>query len=78
MRKKESKKTKELVFTDMEITTKTMSALIDRDVSDLFISEEVAKKLACHMEKSKEWLKIVIVEKVPTCRVARNASIWMR
>lgn len=54
-----------------------MSALVDTGASNLFISEEGAKKLGLRVEKTKGRLKTVNSEEVPTCGIARDVSIRM-
>jgi len=43
-----------MMFMDVKISGTTMGALVDTEVSDLFISQEAAKKLNLSVEKGKE------------------------
>ena len=73
-----SKKTKEpkgLIFTDVKIRETTMSVLVDTGASDLFISEEAAKKLNLRVEKGAGWLKTVNSQEVPIIGIARDIEL---
>ncbi|PKI53728.1 hypothetical protein CRG98_025858 [Punica granatum] len=60
---------------DMVITGKYISALVDTSESNLFISEEGAKKLGFRVEQIKGRLKTVNSKEVPTYGIARDIEI---
>ncbi|XP_039163085.1 uncharacterized protein LOC120290759 [Eucalyptus grandis] len=65
IKSKKAKEPKGLMFADVKIGVTTMSALVDTRASDIFISEEVTKKLNLRVEKGVSWLKTVNSKEVP-------------
>ncbi|PKI67971.1 hypothetical protein CRG98_011567 [Punica granatum] len=74
---RKANRSKGLMFADVEIVGKAFSALVDTGASDLFISEEGAKKLGLRIEMIRGRLKMVNSKEVPTCGVAKDVDIWI-
>ncbi|PKI61277.1 hypothetical protein CRG98_018341 [Punica granatum] len=72
---RKANRSKGLMFADVEIAGKAFSALVDTGASNLFISEEGAKKLGLCVERTRGRLKTVNSEEVPTCSVAKDVDI---
>lgn len=66
---------KGLMFVDVKIAGQSMSALVDTGATDLFISEEAAKKVGLKVEKRAGWLKTVNSKEVPTFGMARDVDV---
>ncbi|XP_048136592.1 uncharacterized protein LOC125315480 [Rhodamnia argentea] len=64
-----------LMFGDVVVGGAEMSALIDTGASDLFMSEEAAKRLDLRVEEGTGWLKTVNSEEVKTSGLARDVEI---
>ncbi|KAI3412628.1 Hydrolase_4 domain-containing protein [Psidium guajava] len=75
IKSKKAAKSKGMMFVEMKIGDTTMNALVDTGASDLFISEEAAKKLDLKVEKRTGWLKTVNSKQVPMSGVARGVEI---
>ncbi len=63
------------MFAEIVIGGKQISALVDTGASNLFISEEGAKKLGLRVEQTRGRLKTVNSKEVPTCGIARDVEI---
>ncbi|PKI50098.1 hypothetical protein CRG98_029494, partial [Punica granatum] len=72
---KKATRSKGLIFADVEIAGEEFSALVDTGASNLFISEEGAKKLGFRVERTRGRLKTVNSEEVPTCGVLKDVDI---
>ncbi|PKI50762.1 hypothetical protein CRG98_028904, partial [Punica granatum] len=72
---RKANRSKGLIFADVEIAGKAFSALVDTGASNLFISEEGAKKLGLRVERTRGRLKTVNSEEVPTYGVAKDVDI---
>ncbi|PKI46788.1 hypothetical protein CRG98_032825 [Punica granatum] len=72
---KKANRLKGLMFADVEIAGKEFTTLVDTGASNLFISEEGAKKLGLCVERTRGWLKTVNSKEVPTCGVAKDVDI---
>lgn len=68
------KRDKGLMFVDIEVAGKHISALVDTGATNLFIKEEVAKELGLKTEGA-GWLKTVNSKKIRTCGVAKDVDI---
>ncbi|PKI55640.1 hypothetical protein CRG98_023951 [Punica granatum] len=75
---KKANRSKGLMFADVEIIGKVFSALMDTGASNVFISEEGAKKLGLHFERTRAQLKMVNSKEVPTCSVSKDVDIRIR
>ncbi|PKI60465.1 hypothetical protein CRG98_019119 [Punica granatum] len=60
---KKANRSKGLMFADVEIAGKALSALVDTGASDLFLSEEGAKKLGLRVERTRGQLKMRGIQK---------------
>ncbi|PKI40024.1 hypothetical protein CRG98_039594 [Punica granatum] len=69
---RKANRSKGLMFADVEIARKAFSALVDTGASNLFISEEGAKKLGLRVERIRGRLKTVNSEEVSTC----DEDLW--
>ncbi|PKI66399.1 hypothetical protein CRG98_013201 [Punica granatum] len=72
---RKANQSKGLMFADVEIAGKAFSALVNTGASNLFISEEGAKKLGLRVERTRGRLKTVNSEEVLTCGVAKDVDI---
>ena len=72
---KKCRKQKGLMFVDISIAGRKISALVDTGASDLFLSEDVAKNLNLKVEKTTGWIKTVNSKEVPTMGVAKAVDL---
>ena len=72
--KKDSKE-KGLMYVDVSIAGQKLSALIDTGASELFVSEQIAKKLGFHVEKASGFIKTVNSEQTPIAGVAKGVKL---
>ncbi|KAE8656709.1 hypothetical protein F3Y22_tig00116997pilonHSYRG00207 [Hibiscus syriacus] len=75
MEVKKGRKNKGLMFMDVNIAGKKLSALVDTGASELFMSEPVAKRLGLHVEKANGSIKTVNAEEVPIAGVAKGIEL---
>lgn len=67
-----------MMFVDVKIESTTMSVLMDISASDLFISQEAAKKLNLRVKKGEAgWLKTVNSKEIPTSGVAKDVELHL-
>ncbi|KAE8715253.1 Detected protein of unknown function [Hibiscus syriacus] len=65
MEVKKGRKKKGLMYVDITVAGQKMNALVDTGASELFMSEQIAKRLGLHVEKATGSIKIVNAEEVP-------------
>lgn len=66
IRPKKFSKKKGLMFVDIVVAGHKLKALVDTGASDLFASEETARKLGLEVKKGNGWIKTVNSKEVPT------------
>ncbi|KAE8674458.1 hypothetical protein F3Y22_tig00111754pilonHSYRG00072 [Hibiscus syriacus] len=65
MEVKKGRKKKGLMYVDITVACQKMSALVDTYVSELFMSEQIAKRLGHHMEKATGSIKTEAIKVIP-------------
>ncbi|KAE8736351.1 cytochrome P450 78A7-like [Hibiscus syriacus] len=75
MEVKKGRKKKGLMFVDITIAGQKLSALVDTGASELFMSEQVAKKLGLYVEKACGSIKTVNAKEVPIAGVAKGIEL---
>ncbi|KAE8716635.1 Protein NRT1/ PTR FAMILY 3.1 [Hibiscus syriacus] len=72
---KKGRKKKGLMYVDITVAGQKMSALVDTCASELFMSEQIAKRLGLHVEKVTGSIKTVNAEEVPIAGVAKGIEL---
>ncbi|KAE8706830.1 cytochrome P450 78A7-like [Hibiscus syriacus] len=75
MEVKKGRKKKGLMYIDITVASQKMSALVDTGASELFMSEQIAKRLGLYVEKATGFIKIVNAEEVPIAGVAKGIEL---
>ncbi|KAE8668323.1 cytochrome P450 78A7-like [Hibiscus syriacus] len=75
MEVKKGRKKKGLMYVDITVAGQKMSALVDTGASELFMSEQIAKRLGLHVEKATGSIKTVNAEEVPIAGVAKGIEL---
>ncbi|KAE8658935.1 hypothetical protein F3Y22_tig00116965pilonHSYRG00363 [Hibiscus syriacus] len=75
MEVKKGHKKKGLVYVDITVAGQKMRALVDTGASELFMSEQITKRLGLHVEKASGSIKTVNAEEVPIARVAKGIEL---
>ncbi|KAE8671970.1 hypothetical protein F3Y22_tig00111877pilonHSYRG00250 [Hibiscus syriacus] len=75
MEVKKVRKKKGLMFVDISIKGQKLSALVDTGASELFMSNQVASKLALHIEKASGYIKTVNAEEVPIKGISKGVEL---
>ncbi|KAE8691406.1 hypothetical protein F3Y22_tig00110890pilonHSYRG01301 [Hibiscus syriacus] len=75
MEVKKGRKKKGLMYVDITVAGQKMSPLVDTGASELFMSEQIAKRLGLHVEKATGSIKIVNAEEVPIAGVAKGIEL---
>ncbi|KAE8665117.1 cytochrome P450 78A7-like [Hibiscus syriacus] len=75
MEVKKGHKKKGLMYVDITVAGQKMSALVNIGASELFMSEQIAKRLGLHVEKETGSIKIVNAEEVPIAGVAKGIDL---
>ncbi|GMJ10676.1 hypothetical protein HRI_004736800 [Hibiscus trionum] len=71
MDSKKGNKKKGLMFVDITVTGQKLSALVDTGASELFISEQAAKKLGLCVEKASGFIKTVYSKEAPIAGIEK-------
>ncbi|XP_038991121.1 uncharacterized protein LOC120114215 [Hibiscus syriacus] len=66
---------KGLMYVDIIVAGQKMSALVDTGASELFMSEQIAKRLGLHVEKASGSIKNVNAEEVSIARVTKGIEL---
>ena len=72
---KRGHKHKGLMFVDIIVAGKKLSALVDTGASELFMSDEAAKKLDLHVEKASGMIKTVNSKERPIVGIAKGVKL---
>ncbi|KAE8687867.1 Detected protein of unknown function [Hibiscus syriacus] len=72
---KKGRKKKGLIHVDITVVGQKMSALVDTGASELFLSEQAAKKLDLRVEKTSGFIKTVNSNEVPIVGEARGIKL---
>ncbi|XP_039021247.1 uncharacterized protein LOC120153338 [Hibiscus syriacus] len=72
---KKGRKKKGLMYVDITVAGQKMSALVDTGASELFLSEQAAKKLDLRIEKTSGFIKTVNTKEVPIVGEARGIKL---
>ncbi|KAE8720538.1 hypothetical protein F3Y22_tig00019093pilonHSYRG00019 [Hibiscus syriacus] len=75
MEVKKGRKKKGLMYVDITVAGQKMSALVDTGASELFMSEQIAKRLGLHVEKATGSIKTVNVEEVPIAGITKGIEL---
>ncbi|KAE8723917.1 hypothetical protein F3Y22_tig00011277pilonHSYRG00002 [Hibiscus syriacus] len=78
MEVKKGHKKKGLMYVDITVVGQKMSVLVDTSASELFMSEQIAKRLGLHMEKASGSVKTVNAEEVPIVGVVKGIELTIR
>lgn len=74
---KSTRRNKGLMYVEVTIAGKQLSALVDTGASELFMSEGAAKKLGLQVEKASGWIKTVNSKEEPIAGVAKRVELQL-
>ena len=74
---KRCRKQKGLMFVDISIAGRKISAMVDTGASNLSISEDIIKNLDLKVEKTTGWIKTVNSKEVLTMGVAKDLDLQL-